>query len=435
MLFTAPALADWQSRYQTGERLLREGKTEEALAELKPALAEAGMAGRGPSRCGEIVPGSGRLYSATWAASTSHSSKMPAPRRCSGRRSKSSVANPLHWRACALENPIRTESGLIAGTVGDISVFKGIPYAAPPVAGLRWRPPQPALPWIGVREAKEFGPQCVYRGPGAFAGPGSEDCLTLNVWTPAKRRPRERLPVMVWIHGGGFQFGSGRWPLYEGTGLARLGVVLVTLNYRLNIFGFFSHPDLSKESPNGASGNYGLLDQIAALKWVTSNIDAFGGDRKRITIFGESAGGSSVAYLMISPLAKGLFHRAIISSTNIPSSAPHSREARYGIQPAEDLGIGHGSQVAALRTKSVKEILALARPDCRYRYFLHYSMGLLAGGGWLGDTGRSRGNVRSGTIPSSPVAGGTCGNEGGFFAVLSRKAEAADYEKWATQPF
>jgi para-nitrobenzyl esterase len=123
----------------------------------------------------------------------------------------------------------------------------------------------------------------------------------LNVWTPAKR-PGERLPVMVWIHGGGFQFGSGRWPLFEGTGLARRGVVLVTLNYRLNIFGFLSHPDLSKESPKRVSGNYGLLDQIAALKWVQSNISAFGGDANRVTIFGESAGGSSVSYLMISPL-------------------------------------------------------------------------------------------------------------------------------------
>jgi len=237
----------------------------------------------------------------------------------------------------ALEHQIRTESGLIGGLAGDISVFKGIPYAAPPIAELRWKPPQPAPRWSGVREAKEFGPQCVYRGPGAFAGPGSEDCLTLNMWTPAKR-PGERLPVMVWIHGSGFQFGSGRWPLYEGTGLAKLGVVLVTLNYRLNIFGFLSHPDLAKESPKGASGNYGLLDQMAALKWVKNNIAKFGGDPNRVTIFGESAGGSSVAYLMLSPLAKGLFDRAIIASTSIPSSVPHLREARYGLQPARRFG-------------------------------------------------------------------------------------------------
>lgn len=147
--------------------------------------------------------------------------------------------------ACALENPIHTESGLIAGAAGDISVYKGIPYAAPPVAELRWKAPLSAPRWSGVREAKDFGSQCVYRGPGAFAGAGSEDCLTLNVWTPAKH-PRERLPVMVWIHGGGFQFGSGRWPLYEGTSLARRGVVLVTLNYRLNIFGFSLTRTLSK---------------------------------------------------------------------------------------------------------------------------------------------------------------------------------------------
>ena len=269
----------------------------------------------------------------------------------------------------AVENPIRIESGLISGTAADISIFKGIPYATPPIAELRWKPPQPAKPWSGVREAKEFGPQCVYRGPGAFSGPGSEDCLTLNVWTPAKRQS-ERLPVLVWIHGGGFQFGSGRWPAYEGTALARLGVVLVTLNYRLNIFGFFSHPDLAKESPKGASGNYGLLDQIAALKWVKSNIAAFGGDVNKVTIFGESAGGSSVAYLMISPLAKGLFHRAIIHSNNIPSTAPHVREARYGIQPAESLGIKHGSRIAELRGKTVEEILALAQPAAGTNIFL-----------------------------------------------------------------
>jgi para-nitrobenzyl esterase len=334
----------------------------------------------------------------------------------------------------AVGNPIRIESGLIAGAVGDISIFKGIPFAKPPVGELRWKPPQPVAAWSGVREAREFGPQCVYRGPGAFAGPGSEDCLTLNVWTPAKR-PGERLPVMVWIHGGGFQFGSGRWPLYEGTELARLGVVLVTLNYRLNIFGFFSHPELGKESPNGASGNYGLLDQIAALKWVANNIDAFGGDKKRITIFGESAGGSSVAYLMISPLAKGLFHRAIISSTNIPSSAPHLRETRYGIQPAEDFGAGHGSRIEDLRKKDVKEILALARPSMGTDIFsiTQWDYWPVVDGWVIPDDPAEM--YAAGRFHRVPLLVGTCGNEGAFFAAFSRKAEAADYQKWANATF
>jgi para-nitrobenzyl esterase len=336
--------------------------------------------------------------------------------------------------ACAVENPIRIESGLIAGTVGDISIFKGIPYAAPPIAELRWKPPQPAPPWSGVREAKEFGSQCVYRGPGAFAGPGSEDCLTLNVWTPAKR-PGERVPVMVWIHGGGFQFGSGRWPLFEGTGLARLGVVLVTLNYRLNIFGFFSHPDLSKESPKGASGNYGLLDQIAALKWVKGNIAAFGGDANKVTIFGESAGGSSVAYLMISPLAKGLFHRAIIQSTSVPASVPHLREARYGLQPAEGSGLKHGSQIAELRAKTVQEVLALATPadgtDIFSTTLRNYWPVV---DGWVIPTDPAE-MYAAGRFHRVPLLVGTCGNEGGFFAVGSRQAEAADYEKWLNATF
>jgi para-nitrobenzyl esterase len=333
----------------------------------------------------------------------------------------------------AVENPIRIESGLIAGTVGDISIFKGIPYAAPPVGELRWKPPQPPPTWDGVREAKEFGHQCIYRGPGAFAGPGSEDCLSLNIWTPAKR-PGERLPVMVWIHGGGFQFGSGRWPLFEGTALARLGVVLVTLNYRLNIFGFFSHPDLAKESPNGVSGNYGLLDQIAALKWVKNNIAKFGGDANRVTIFGESAGGSSVAYLMISPLAKGLFHRAIIESGGI-SSIAHLRESSYGLQPAEDSGIKHGSQIAELRAKTVQEILASAAPadgtDIFSTTLRNYWPVV---DGWVIPADPAE-MYAAGRFHRIPLLVGTCGNEGGFFVARRRQAEAADYEKWVRATF
>ena len=333
----------------------------------------------------------------------------------------------------AIENPVRTESGLIAGTVGEVSVFKGIPYAMPPIAELRWKPPQPLRPWAGLREAKEFGSQCVYRGPGAFAGPGGEDCLTLNVWTPAKR-PGERLPVMVWIHGGGFQFGSGRWPAFDGTGLGRLGVVLVTLNYRLNVFGFFSHPDLAKESPEGVSGNYGLLDQIAALKWVKNNIARFGGDGNKVTVFGESAGGSSVAFLMISPLAKGLFHRAIISSGNIPSCTPHMRQARYGIQPAENLGSKHGSEIATLRAKTVQEVLALAKPAAGTDIFSLTRDYWPVVDGWVVPADPAE-MFAAGRFHRVPLLVGTCANEGGFFAALSRKTEVADYEKWVNASF
>jgi para-nitrobenzyl esterase len=199
-------------------------------------------------------------------------------------------------------------SGALTGKNSDISVYKGIPYAAPPVGALRWKPPQPVNPWDGVRDATRFGaiqPQRS-RFPTAPGARQSEDSLYLNVWTPAKRAD-QRLPVMVWIHGGGFTFGSSSQPLYDGTRLAEAGVVLVSFNYRLNVLGGFAHPLLSKESEHGVSGNYGLLDQIAALQWVTRNIAAFGGDPGKVTVFGESAGGISVSVLMVSPRAKGLF--------------------------------------------------------------------------------------------------------------------------------
>lgn len=192
-----------------------------------------------------------------------------------------------------------------------IEVFKGIPYAAPPVGELRWRPPQPAEKWTELRACDQFGSRSLQRKEQS-AGDQSEDCLYLNVWTPRERVPRR--PVMVWIHGGGFTQGSGHQPGYDGTQLAKRGVVLVTINYRLGALGFMTHPDLSAESPHGSSGNYALLDQIAALKWVQENISSFGGDPDNVTIFGESAGGTSVYLLTATPLSKGLFHRAILES-------------------------------------------------------------------------------------------------------------------------
>jgi para-nitrobenzyl esterase len=214
---------------------------------------------------------------------------------------------------------VKIDSGPISGlTVGenkDIRVFKGIPYAAPPVGELRWKTPQPVKPWTEVKECVEFGPSepqqdTLVRVYGEQLGKTNEDCLYLNVYAPAKKS--HNLPVMVWIHGGGFTLGSGDG--YNGEALARLGAVVVTINYRLGVFGFFAHPQLSKESGHASSGNYGLLDQIAALQWVKRNAAAFGGDSGRITIFGESAGGMSVAMLMSSPLSNGLFQRAIIES-------------------------------------------------------------------------------------------------------------------------
>lgn len=216
--------------------------------------------------------------------------------------------------------PVRVEQGLLAGSNGtstEVRVYRGIPYAAPPVGDLRWKAPQPPVPWQGIRDATEFSNACwqmpyppaaaIYQ---AKLPPLSEDCLYLNIWTPAKSA-KESLPVMVWIHGGGFTRGTAGSRAYDGEVLARKGAVIVTINYRLGIFGFFAHPGLSAESPNHASGNYALLDQIAALEWVKKNIAAFGGDPGKVTIFGESAGSWAVNALMASPLAKGLFQRAI----------------------------------------------------------------------------------------------------------------------------
>jgi para-nitrobenzyl esterase len=215
------------------------------------------------------------------------------------------------------QTQVRTEAGLVAGSKsadGKVVIFKGIPFAAPPVGELRWKEPQPVSPWKGVRKATEFGARCmqarifedmVFRD----AGP-SEDCLYLNVWTPGTSA-KTKLPVMVWIYGGGFQAGATSEPRQDGEHLAHKGVVIVSMNYRLGIFGFFSHPGLTAESAHHASGNYGLMDQAAALKWVHENIAAFGGDPNNVTIFGESAGSSAVSALMASPLSKGLIRAAI----------------------------------------------------------------------------------------------------------------------------
>jgi Carboxylesterase family len=211
--------------------------------------------------------------------------------------------------------PVKTAGGMVRGVAtadGRIRVFKGIPYAAPPAGELRWKEPQPVRAWEGTRDASEFGAQCM-QGPIfddiKFPRPASEDCLNLNVWTPANSG--DRLPVMVWIHGGGFQAGASAEPRHDGQAFGKKGVVLVTVNYRLGVFGFMAHPELTRESSHHASGNYGLMDQIAALRWVKENIAAFDGNPDNVTIFGESAGSFSVSALMASPLAKGLFHKAI----------------------------------------------------------------------------------------------------------------------------
>ena len=259
---------------------------------------------------------------------------------------------------------IHTQSGPVRGMGTDVRVFKGIPYAAPPTGERRWRPPVAPEPWTGVREATQFGPRCPGTPPAravalGVGGPASEDCLTLNVWTPAESSG-DRLPVMVWIHGGGFNFGSVTGPRVDGTNLARRGVVVVSLNYRQGALGFLAHPALSRESEHHVSGNYGLLDQIAALGWVRANIAAFGGNPENVTLFGSSAGASSQAYLMVSPLARGLFHRAIAQSLGSTAAGPkpHLRVPSYGFVAAEEQGVSIGRDIATLRALSADEVLS-----------------------------------------------------------------------------
>lgn len=213
---------------------------------------------------------------------------------------------------------VRTEQGLARGVEQQgMHIWRGLPYAAPPVGQGRWRPPEPAQAWDGERDAIQSGPICVQPPSGGDPGVGpglpSEDCLYLNVFSPSERQ--EPLPVMVWIHGGGFNNGSGTAHLYDGSALARRGVVVVSINYRLGRFGFFDHPALAEgRADEEAAGNYGLMDMVAALRWVQANAAAFGGDPGKVTIFGESAGGAAVTRLMISPDARGLFHRAVVQS-------------------------------------------------------------------------------------------------------------------------
>ncbi len=313
------------------------------------------------------------------------------------------------WLSASVTDPVKLDSGLISGTTGasgDVRIFKGVPYAAPPVGSLRWKAPQPVARWDGVRKADEYGARCMQGGPGgagrgaagrqggrrgggagnqpgaatpgrdgAGAAPGgrrgggqapagiganqptSEDCLFLNVWTPA-RAASDRLPVMVWIHGAGLTGGSGSEPRYDGEELSKKGAVVITINYRLGPFGWLAHPELTRESGVNASGNYGMMDALAALQWVQKNAAAFGGDPRRVTIMGESAGAFLVSGLVGSPEGKGLFERAIAESgawmgMGMGNMRTRAEAEEAGATAMTAMGV---SSIADLRTKPAADI-------------------------------------------------------------------------------
>lgn len=259
---------------------------------------------------------------------------------------------------------VHAPAGALRGTSEDgLNLFKGIPYAEPPLGALRWRAPVPKAKWSGIRDASKFGPAC-FQPEGKLNNiyankpyPMSEDCLSLNIWAPAHAR---NAPVFFWIYGGALWGGTSRDPLYDGRKLASRGVVVVSINYRLGPLGWLAHPQLSAESQDGISGNYGLLDQIEALRWVKRNISAFGGNPKNVTIAGESAGGLSVIYLLASPPARGLFAKAIAESAYMIST-PELKVARYGAPSAEAAGLAlgkklHAPTIAALRAMDPEKL-------------------------------------------------------------------------------
>jgi para-nitrobenzyl esterase len=313
----------------------------------------------------------------------------------------------------------KVTGGVVGGVVKDgIVSFKGVPFAAPPVGDLRWRSPQPVNPWQGVRKANEFGP-----GPmqdtafGAMLGGPqniSEDCLYLNVWTGAKKTGEKR-PVMVWIYGGGFGIGMTSTPTYDGTNLAKKGVVLVSVTYRVGPMGFLAHPDLSKESGKG-SGDYGMQDMIAGLRWVKANIAQLGGDPGNVTIFGESAGGMAVGMLTTSPIARGLFHRAISESGGAMTPL------RMSLKAAEEQGKAYLSKLGA---HDIKAARALSAETIQKDTKGMGSFRPVADGETIVED--QYGLFETGKFNDTPILVGTNSDEGGLF--VTQKITSAAFEK------
>ncbi|MCU0358145.1 MAG: carboxylesterase family protein [Cyclobacteriaceae bacterium] len=333
---------------------------------------------------------------------------------------------------------VKTASGAVRGTVKeDVATFKGIPYAAPPVGEFRWRPPQPVTPWKDVRDATQDCADCPQRAWPGSTTVQSEDCLFLNIWTPATAARNSKLPVMVWIHGGGFTGGSGSGPGSAGDAFAKQGVILVTINYRLGRLGHFAHPALSKEHPEEFKGSYAFMDQIAALKWIRENIAAFGGDPNNVTIFGFSAGGVSVHSLLTIPSAKGLFHKAISHSgggrDGVLTGRPINKENADALYPvsAETIGINFARKhkiegtdataLAKLRALPVEQIVDGGQ-ETDSTGARTYS-GPILDGKLVVETAESAYN--SGRQPGIPLMIGNCSAEigGGFVSNASSKEQ------------
>jgi len=335
----------------------------------------------------------------------------------------------------AQRQPVRTATGLLAGVPGSdrsVIVYKGVPFAAPPVDNLRWRAPQPAAAWAGVRQADQFGANCMQlivekRDPWTHEfmahGPISEDCLYLNVWTAAGTA--ERRPVLLFMHGGGLSEGSGSIAAYDGEALARKGLVVVTMNYRLGVLGYMAHPALTSESGGKASGNYGLLDQIAALRWIQQNIAAFGGDPQVVTIAGQSAGASSVHALAASPLAKGLFHRAIAESgSSVAAADPPS------LADAEQMGVRLAAAVNAKSTADLRAVPWATLADRTGRNS-PFRFGIIVDGMALREPPAR--TVAAGRHNDVPFLTGTNGDENG--AVPNPMMQAAGWAPYAKQRY
>jgi para-nitrobenzyl esterase len=351
------------------------------------------------------------------------------------------LASLFLFAGTLLAEPVRIDSGLIEGEVLDavsgLRVYRGIPYAAPPVGELRWRAPEPPPSWEGVRAAKTFGAICpqpplLAAMMGVALPDSGEDCLFLNVWTaapsPDSRLP-VKLPVMVWIHGGGLTMGWSQQSVYDGAALASRGVVLVSINYRLGPLGFLSLPELSRESSGGGSGNYGFLDQVAALRWVQRNIAAFGGDPANVTIFGESAGGTSVYTLLAAAGTEGLFHRAIAESPWITESniAPLEEATPFGAS-AEATGeqwaariVGEGGDTSLTALRQIPASQIIAKTGASFRALIAIDGKFM--------TEHSERAFREGSPRKVPVIAGTNADEGTMFANMLGYANADAYRK------